>query len=101
LTRERNLIEDHDFDQRLLKLLTEVFSFLQSGKEKDWLKESNRSKEIGTAYEELVNSKNVGSIILIDRIDEAWDGTDKAVLFLMGLLMPALRSQALLNDSVP
>lgn len=86
LTRERNLIEDHDFDQRLLKLLTDIFSFLKSGNERDWLKEVNRSKEIGAAYEELVNGKKLGGIILIDRIDEAWDGTDKAVLFLMGLL---------------
>lgn len=86
LTRERNLIEDHDFDQRLLKLFNDIFAFLKSGNEKDWLKEINRAKEIGTAFEEFSQQKKLRAVILIDRIDEAWDGTDRAVLFLMGLM---------------
>ncbi|MGE0469807.1 MAG: hypothetical protein AB7L09_11575 [Nitrospira sp.] len=58
LTRERNLIEDHDFDQRLLKLFNDIFAFLKSGNEKDWLKEINRAKEVGTAFEDFLNKRN-------------------------------------------
>lgn len=86
LARERNLIEDFTFDFRLLKLMEEIIEDLKGPKEKDWLREINRPKEIGKAMDEESNGQGWNYTLLIDRIDEAWDGSDRAVIFLMALM---------------
>ncbi|MCB9710716.1 MAG: transposase [Nitrospiraceae bacterium] len=86
LTRERNFIEDFDFDGRFLKFLEDAYTSLNSGNEKDWLKQMSKSKEILSEADGLANKHGLQAILMIDRIDEAWDGSDKSVLFLMALM---------------
>lgn len=86
LTRERNLIEDHDFDQRFIKLFDETFSALNAANEKEWLKQIARSKDICKSVEMFAETHHMQAMLLIDRIDEAWDGSDSAVIFLMALM---------------
>jgi len=86
LAKERNLVEDFDFDFRLLRLMEEVVADLNMPQEKDWLRQMNRSKEIGRQMDEISEGQNWDYTLLIDRIDEAWDGTDRAVIFLMALM---------------
>lgn len=85
LTRERPLVEDFDFDKRAITLLSEIAGSL-AGPEKDWLKDMNRAKVVVRAADELGINSGVRATILLDRLDEAWDGSDKAVLFLMALM---------------
>lgn len=86
LTRERNLIDDHDFDQRYIKIVGEVLGYLNSGNEKEWLKQISRTKDICKSVESIAESQHLQAVLLIDRIDEAWDGSDTAVVFLMALM---------------
>lgn len=86
ISRDRSLVEEFDFDQRQLRLQGEIFDALSHGNEKEWLRQINRAKETLVAVDELASYHSLHAIILIDRIDEAWDGSDKAVTFLMGLM---------------
>lgn len=86
LSRERNLIDDHDFDQRYLKIVEEILGPLNSGNEKEWLKQIARTKDICRAVESIAEAQHLQATLLIDRIDEAWDGSDTAVVFLMALM---------------
>jgi hypothetical protein len=86
LTRERNMIEDYDFDIRLLALAEETLEALAKNQDKDWLRSVGRWKEIAHTMDTIIESANNRTIILIDRIDESWDGSDKAVILLMALM---------------
>lgn len=86
LARERNLIEDFDFDVRLLQLMGEIVEDLNSPQERNWLRQINRPKEMGKVMDELSEGRGWDYTLLIDRIDEAWDGSDRAVIFLMALM---------------
>lgn len=46
LTRERNAIEDYDFDLRLMQFADEGFSALNNGQDKEWHRHINRTKEL-------------------------------------------------------
>lgn len=87
LKKERNHVEDEDFDLRLLSFMEEMFSALDRQNDRNWVKQINRSKEIGKEMDHLVTGQRAPRIaLLIDRLDEAWEGSDKAVVFLMALM---------------
>lgn len=86
LSRERNFVEDFDFDLRLIKFTELIFQALEGPQEKDWLREINRPKDIGRVMDEVSEGRGWDFTLLIDRIDEAWDGSDRAVIFLMALM---------------
>jgi hypothetical protein len=94
LVRDRQLIEDFDFDQRQMRLQAEVFEPLNKNNEKEWLRFVSRAKETLRAVDDLALAKSLNTTILIDRIDEAWDGSDKAVIFLMGLMHTCVQLSA-------
>jgi hypothetical protein len=85
LTRERNAIENLDFDLRLLQLAGEGFAALNNQQDKEWQRFINRTKEIIEWTDELVES-DWETIVLLDRIDESWDGTDNSVVIVMALM---------------
>lgn len=86
LTRERQFIEDFDFDRRLLAFQTDMEQALSPHAEKEWLKQMNRARDVAHAADALGLSEGQSATILLDRLDEAWDGSDKAVVFLMALM---------------
>lgn len=94
LKKDRQLIEDFDFDQRQLHIQTGVFEALNNENEKEWLKHINRAKKTIHIIDEFVEKKNLQATILIDRIDESWDGSNKAVIFLMGLMHACVQLSA-------
>ncbi|MEN6424028.1 MAG: transposase [Phycisphaerales bacterium] len=94
LSRDRPLIEDLDFDQRQMRLQAEVFESLNKDNEKDWLRFVNRAKDTLKVVDDLALAHSLNTTILIDRIDEAWDGSDKAVICLMGLMHTCVQLSA-------
>lgn len=86
LTRERNLIEDFDFDFRLFTILEETLDALAKNRDKEWLRNVSRWKDISNAMDVLASPSVIPTVIAIDRIDESWDGSDKAVILLMALM---------------
>ena len=87
LTRERNLIEQYEFDLRLLTLIDEGFDHLRSENTKEWLKFRNKpsklAEEISADYG---SNPKMQQIVLIDRLDDEWDDSDKAVVLVMALM---------------
>lgn len=86
LTRERNYIDDYDFDTRLLSFTGQTFDSLNKRQDRDWLKEINRWKEISDEMAAFRIDGRCDFTLLFDRIDEAWDGSDKAVILVMALM---------------
>lgn len=94
VTKERNLIEDCDFDQRVLSLTQEIFDAYAKSQDKLWLRQINRSKELGAELAEIASQSNCRFTLLIDRLDESWDGSDSAIVCLMALMHATVRLSA-------
>lgn len=95
LNRERNLIEDFDFDMRMMKLVDDTFDALNKLNEKEWLRQINRVREISKEMNELRESAAWDFKLLIDRIDESWNGSDEAVIMLMALMHACVQTIAM------
>jgi hypothetical protein len=93
LTRERNAIEDFDFDTRLMHFVEEGTSALELGREKEWHRHINRTKELAEYIDEAMD-EGWETTILVDRIDEAWDGSDGSVILVMALMHATLELTA-------
>ncbi|HVB58378.1 MAG TPA: hypothetical protein VNE63_18390 [Candidatus Acidoferrales bacterium] len=110
ITRERNVIENYEFDLRLLYLIEEGFSFLQPDNPKEWLKFRNRPAKLAEEItNEYANQARMRQIILIDRLDDEWDESNKAVTLVMALMhacneiraiTPAVRPMVFLRENV-
>ncbi|MCP5130416.1 MAG: transposase [Pseudomonadales bacterium] len=94
IKRERGLIEDCDFDLRVLNLTEEIFEAVSKDNEKLWLRQIKRSKEIIEAANSIASNGNYDYILLIDRLDESWDGSDSAIICLMAMMHAAVRLRA-------
>lgn len=94
ISKERNLIEDCDFDQRVLSLSQEIFDAYARSQDKLWLRQINRSKELTKEINSLSDSTPIKTLILIDRLDESWDGSESAIICLMALMHAAVRLTA-------
>jgi hypothetical protein len=94
ITKERNMIEDCDFDQRIINLTVEIFDAYSKNQDKLWLRQINRSKELTTEINELNKKSALRYVILIDRLDESWDGSQSALICLMALMHAAVRLTA-------
>ena len=85
LTRERNAIEDLDFDLRLMQFANEGFSALYNNQDKEWQRHINRTKELLESVDEQMDEA-WETTVMLDRIDESWDGTDNSVVLVMALM---------------
>ncbi|MFC0130564.1 P-loop ATPase, Sll1717 family [Ralstonia solanacearum] len=94
ISKERNLIEDCDFDQRVINLTGEIFDAYSKKQDKLWLRQINRSKELQEEVNQISKNGNFNYTILIDRLDESWDGSDSAMICLMALMHAAVRLNA-------
>lgn len=95
LTRERNHIEQFEFDLRLLNLIEEGFDYLRTGNTKDWLKFRNRPEKLANEITgEYGNQPKLQQIVLIDRLDDEWDDSDKAVVLVMALMHACVEIRA-------
>jgi hypothetical protein len=96
ISREKNDIEQHEFDMRLLKFISDGFDYLGSNS-KEWLKFVSRPKLIADEMVEEATTQRHNFVVLIDRLDDSWNGSDKAVVLVMALMHACLE----LNASVP
>ncbi|MDW3688459.1 hypothetical protein RA280_43410 [Cupriavidus sp. CV2] len=94
ISKERNLIEDCDFDQRVISLTGEIFEAYSNKQDKLWLRQINRSKELTSEINEISKNGSFSYVLLIDRLDESWDGSPSAMICLMALMHAAVRLSA-------
>jgi hypothetical protein len=86
ITKELRLPDHEDFDLNLLSLFESVLGYLNNGDEKNWLKAIKNEQALGREMEGYREDAAYDYTVLIDSIDESWDGTDKAVIYLMALM---------------
>ncbi len=87
LCEEIGYVDEFDFDLRMLEFSKGIFTATKERDEREWLRLINRPKEIAAEmipWRDKNRSQDV--FVLIDRIDESWDGSDKAVIILMALM---------------
>lgn len=101
IRKERSLIEDCDFDQRILNLVGEIFDAYSKENEKLWLRQIQRSKRLIQEINDLDFNVNYQYILLIDRLDESWDGSESAIICLMALMHATVRLIASTNYIKP
>lgn len=86
LNRERNYLEDYDFDLRIMTFAEDMFKCLEKNNQKEWVRLAKRHNNIVEQIEKLAQSRAWEFILLLDRVDESWDGSDEAVVLLMALM---------------
>jgi len=109
LKRERNFIESMDFDLRVLQFVEDLFGSLTKTDEKGWLKHIRCVTELINEMKELAVADRWNYTLLIDRIDDSWDGSDVAVIFLTALMhscveltaaIPSVRPLLFLRENI-
>ncbi len=94
LLRQRTLISDFDFDQRLLELGRQYVAGL-AGTDEDWLSLVREATQTSDSVERLHEGRTSRDLTLvIDRVDESWDGSEEAVVVLMALMHAAVELSA-------
>lgn len=86
LARERNSIEELDFDERTYRFVHELLATIAEKDEKGWLRLISRHKDTAEEMEAARKDSSWNHTIVLDRVDESWDGSDQAVVFLMALM---------------
>ena len=97
LQKEFDIIRDMDFDLCVMEFIKPLLSSLRSKDEANWLKEIKKYKELALEVKTKSSSPQGSYTIIIDRIDESWDGSDSAVNFLIALLHAALELSTLIE----
>lgn len=78
-----------DFDLSTTVFVDEILASLKDGNEADWLLAIKRPKTVSS---EINDAKllTASQTILLDAIDESWDGSEMAVMYLAALMHAAL-----------
>lgn len=101
ISKERNLIEDCDFDHRIINLSEEIFDAYSKSNDKLWLRQIQRSEELTKEVNGAATDASFEYVVLIDRLDESWDGSDSAMICLMALMHAVVRLRAAVPSLKP
>lgn len=86
--REYDRYGDYDFDIRVVYFIADYLKELATGDDAQWLSNINLTKH---AIETLNRSKERHTYtVVLDAIDDSWDGSEQAVLYLTALMHAAL-----------
>ena len=107
--KERGLIEQCDFDTRVINIVEEIFDAYAKQNDKLWLRQIKRAEELVAEAVTIRENANFDFVFLIDRLDESWDGSDSAIICLMALMhacvalraaCPSLRPYLFLRENI-
>jgi hypothetical protein len=94
ISRERNIVEQEEFDLRLLSFAGDGLSYLGKEQHKDWLRFINKPKLLAEEMDAVATTARHRFTILIDRLDDAWNGSDTAVVLVMALMHACMEISA-------
>jgi hypothetical protein len=86
VVQELGIADNEDFDLRVVRFVTRILGHLQSSNDKAWLKDIKRSKNLADAINKAIPSTSKQYTLIIDRLDESWNGTPLNVSFLAALM---------------
>lgn len=89
LAEEFSLCRDLDFDLRSLSFIEELIGYLDSKDDPSWVRTIKRPKVLASQISEALEGHSAYSI-LIDAIDESWDGSELAVVYLAAMMHACL-----------
>lgn len=96
--RDLHLGDDYDFDLGTIEAIRQIMTPLAQDDEKAWLRQKKRPKQV---VEILKREKPFGDarvIVLFDAIDESWDGSELAVVYLAALMHACIELNGRLNN---
>lgn len=97
ISRERNEFEQYEFDLRLLNFISEGFECLKS-RPKDWLRFVSKPKQIAEEMDQEATTSRHNVTVLVDRLDDSWNGSDKAVVLVMALMHACIELNATVSS---
>lgn len=84
--RELKFEDNKDFDLRTVRFVQRILEHLSSQQDTQWLKDIKRPKVVAQAINANCDTQEGVYSIVIDRIDESWEGSDSNVRFLAALM---------------
>lgn len=97
IQREREKYGTIDFDLRVLHFIRALMQPLAEGDDIKWLEELSVAHNLSKAMNVIDSGKKTPHIILLDAIDDFWDGSQQAVLYLTALMHATVE----INSRVP
>jgi len=107
--KERGLIEQCDFDTRVINIIEEIFDAYSKQNDKLWLRQLRRAEDLINETRLIRSNGNFDFVFLIDRLDESWDGSDSAIICLMAMMhacvllraaCPSLRPYLFIRENI-
>lgn len=89
LAEEYALCRDLDFDLRSLSFIEELIGYLDTTDDPSWVRTIKRPKILASQMSEALHA-NTPYSVLIDAIDESWDGSELAVVYLAAMMHACL-----------
>jgi hypothetical protein len=83
---ELQIEDNQDFDLRAVRLVTRILDHLKKKRDSAWLKDIKYPKLLAAAVNKHCTAGSKTYSLVIDRIDDSWDGTGKNVRFLTALM---------------
>ncbi len=102
ITRERNEIEQFEFDLRLLNLIEEGFEHLVGENTKEWIRFRNRPNKLAAEMSKECGAQTrMEQIVMVDRLDDEWDDSDNGVVLVMALMHACVEIRSWTHAVVP
>lgn len=79
-------LEHLDFDVRCLRLIESVARPLEEGDEETWLRENKAARVLAEAMKTIAPSSRSRYTVLIDSIDDYWEGSDEGLTYLTAFM---------------
>jgi hypothetical protein len=86
LRREKRHCEEFDFDIRTMAFVEQMFRHLEQNDQRAWARQFKIPGELTKQMEAIQSGPACYFTLLIDRIDESWDGSIAAVILLTALM---------------
>jgi hypothetical protein len=90
LQNEFEQFGDLDFDLRAVSYIGSIMKALAAKDDAAWLGEVKMAKLVGKSLTELPQAKSARYTLLLDAIDDSWDGSELAVTYLTALMHAVL-----------
>lgn len=96
--RDLQISDEYDFDIATVDAIEAIMTPLAQGAEKEWLRQKKRPKVISAIINEQKHFDESRTTILFDAIDESWDGSSLAVIYLAALMHACIELNGRLDN---
>lgn len=84
--KDLSVEDNRDFDLRAVRFVQRSLDYLAKSQDRKWIKEIKRPKQLAQAINDFCKGPSDAYTIIIDRIDDSWDGSELNVRLLASLM---------------